>query len=55
MSHDYLLKIVPTIYETLSGTRRYPYQFTFFYRVSVRLFQSNLEGENLVTDRIVKR
>ncbi|CAF0952167.1 unnamed protein product [Adineta ricciae] len=31
-SHDYLLKIVPTIYEDLQSTRRYPYQFTFFYR-----------------------
>ncbi|CAF1105647.1 unnamed protein product [Rotaria magnacalcarata] len=33
-SHDYLMKIVPTIYENLRGLRRYPYQFTFFYRVS---------------------
>lgn len=32
VSHDYLLKIVPTIYEDLSANRRYPYQFTFFYR-----------------------
>ncbi|CAF3307077.1 unnamed protein product [Rotaria socialis] len=31
-SHDYLMKIVPTIYENLRGLRRYPYQFTFFYR-----------------------
>ncbi|CAF4016492.1 unnamed protein product, partial [Rotaria sp. Silwood2] len=31
-AHDYLMKIVPTIYEDLSGTRRYPYQFTFVYR-----------------------
>jgi hypothetical protein len=34
VSHDYLLKIVPTIYEDLSENRRYPFQFTFFYRVS---------------------
>jgi len=32
VSHDYLMKIVPTIYENLSGSRRYPYQFTYFYR-----------------------
>ncbi|CAF0861297.1 unnamed protein product [Didymodactylos carnosus] len=32
VSHDYLMKIVPTIYENLAGTRRYPYQFTFVYR-----------------------
>ncbi|CAF0912268.1 unnamed protein product [Adineta steineri] len=32
VSHDYLMKIVPTIYENLSGNRRYPFQFTFFYR-----------------------
>ncbi|CAF1132667.1 unnamed protein product [Didymodactylos carnosus] len=32
VSHDYLLKIVPTIYENLAGTRRRPYQFTFVYR-----------------------
>jgi hypothetical protein len=31
-SHDYLLKIVPTIYEDLRQNRLYPYQFTFFYR-----------------------
>lgn len=32
VSHDYLLKIVPTIYEDLNNIRRYPYQFTFVYR-----------------------
>lgn len=37
VSHDYLLKIVPTIYEDLSANRRYPYQFTFFYRVSQQI------------------
>ncbi|UJR33471.1 hypothetical protein I4U23_020916 [Adineta vaga] len=31
-SHDYSLKIVPTIYEDRSKHRRYPFQFTFFYR-----------------------
>ncbi|CAF0752848.1 unnamed protein product [Adineta ricciae] len=31
-SHDYSLKIVPTIYEHRGGQRRYPFQFTFFYR-----------------------
>ncbi|CAF4198424.1 unnamed protein product [Adineta steineri] len=45
-SHDYLLKIVPTIYEDLGSVRRYPYQFTFFYRVSIRsipiVFSSSL-------------
>jgi hypothetical protein len=34
VTHDYLLKIVPTIYENIGGKRRYPFQFTFFYRVS---------------------
>jgi hypothetical protein len=33
VSHDYFLKIVPTIYEDLRENRRYPFQFTFFYRV----------------------
>ncbi len=36
-SHDYLLKIVPTIYEDLRQNRLYPYQFTFFYRVSKQI------------------
>lgn len=45
VSHDYLMKIVPTIYENLSGSRRYPYQFTYFYRVSIRSFVLNLEGK----------
>lgn len=34
VSHDYLMKIVPTIYENLNTQRRYPYQYTFVYRVS---------------------
>jgi len=29
------MKIVPTIYEDLNGIRRYPYQFTFVYRVRI--------------------
>lgn len=29
------MKIVPTIYEDLDGIRRYPYQFTFVYRVQI--------------------
>ncbi len=37
VSHDYTLKIVPTIYEDLSQNRRYPFQFTFFYRVSKKI------------------
>ena len=45
VSHDYLMKIVPTIYENLSGSRRYPYQFTYFYRVSVRSLDLNLKGK----------
>jgi hypothetical protein len=28
------MKIVPTIYEDLGSVRRYPYQYTFVYRVS---------------------
>ncbi len=32
------MKIVPTIYEDLSKNRRYPFQFTFFYRVSKKNF-----------------
>lgn len=35
VSHDYLMKIVPTIYEDINGIRRYPYQYTFVYRVNI--------------------
>ncbi len=32
MSHDYIMKIVPTVYETLSGNTLYPFQFTYAHR-----------------------
>lgn len=32
MSHDYIMKIVPTIYQALDGTLMYPFQFTFAHR-----------------------
>ncbi len=32
------MKIVPTIYENLGGVRRYPYQYTFVYRVSILFY-----------------
>ncbi len=31
-SHDYIMKIVPTIYEEIDGSLLYPYQFTFAHR-----------------------
>lgn len=31
-SHDYIMKIVPTIFETPSGDEYYPYQFTYAHR-----------------------
>ena len=39
-SHDYILKIVPTVYEDLSGRKRYSYQYTVANKVRqpVRLF-----------------
>jgi len=43
VSHDYLMKIVPTIYENLNEIRRYPYQFTFVYR-EYNPFQSHGVG-----------
>jgi len=31
-SHDYIMKIVPTVYEDLGGNMLYPYQFTYAHR-----------------------
>jgi len=31
-SHDYIMKIVPTIYEEINGDQLFPYQFTYAYR-----------------------
>jgi hypothetical protein len=31
-SHDYIMKIVPTIYEEINGNQIYPYQFTYAHR-----------------------
>ena len=33
-THDYYMKVVPTVYETSYGTQYYPYQYTFAQRVS---------------------
>lgn len=38
VSHDYLLKIVPTIYEPIEDETLYPFQYTYAYRVSFLLF-----------------
>lgn len=32
-SHDYVLKIVPTIYEKLDGSTTFTYQYTWAYKV----------------------
>lgn len=32
-SHDYILKIVPTVYEDLSGKQRFSYQYTVANKV----------------------
>lgn len=32
-SHDYILKIVPTVYEDLSGRQRFSYQYTVANKV----------------------
>jgi len=37
-SHDYVLKIVPTIYEKLDGTSIFTYQYTWAYKVGSFLF-----------------
>lgn len=35
-SHDYILKIVPTVYEDLSGRQRFSYQYTVANKVLPR-------------------
>ena len=35
-SHDYIMKIVPTVYEDISGNRIVSYQYTYAYKVGVR-------------------
>lgn len=32
-SHDYILKIVPTVYEDLSGKQKFSYQYTVANKV----------------------
>ena len=34
-SHDYIMKIVPTVYEDISGNRIVSYQYTYAYKVRV--------------------
>ena len=34
-SHDYILKIVPTIYEKLDGTKHFSYQYTWAHKVLI--------------------
>ncbi|GIY18235.1 endoplasmic reticulum-Golgi intermediate compartment protein 1 [Caerostris extrusa] len=39
-SHDYVMKIVPTIYETLDGVKIESYQYTYAYKSSVTFSHS---------------
>ncbi|XP_074643996.1 endoplasmic reticulum-Golgi intermediate compartment protein 1-like [Tubulanus polymorphus] len=32
LTHEYFLKVVPTVYEHLNGHKQFPYQYTFSYR-----------------------
>lgn len=34
-SHDYIMKIVPTVYEDIGGARTVSYQYTYAYKVSL--------------------
>ncbi|KAJ8317267.1 hypothetical protein KUTeg_005171 [Tegillarca granosa] len=31
-THDYIVKVVPTVYEDIKGNIRFPYQYTYSYR-----------------------
>nr|KAG5706126.1 hypothetical protein BaRGS_025748 [Batillaria attramentaria] len=31
-THDYILRVVPTVYEDISGNIRYPFQYTYSQR-----------------------
>uniref|UniRef100_A0A803STZ1 Endoplasmic reticulum-Golgi intermediate compartment protein n=1 Tax=Anolis carolinensis TaxID=28377 RepID=A0A803STZ1_ANOCA len=37
-SHDYILKIVPTVYEDMSGKQQYPFQYTVANKVRIATF-----------------
>lgn len=41
-SHDYILKIVPTVYEDMSGKQRYSYQYTVANKVKKQLSEKLL-------------
>ena len=49
-SHDYILKIVPTVYEDLSGRKRFSYQYTVANKVHRGLFSRLFFGSDEVTD-----
>lgn len=36
-SHEYILKIVPTVYETISGQKTYLYQYTYAHKTYIGL------------------
>ena len=50
-THDYIMKIVPTMFENVNGHQLFPYQFTYAYRVSaIELKQHFLTGFILHAD-----
>ena len=51
-SHDYIMKIVPTIYEDVRGNQMFPFQYTYAHRVrewkfSINFIQFNYKPNKL--------
>ena len=48
-THDYILRVVPTVYISSNNEMRYPYQYTYSYRVSsiLHLLEKFMSDENL--------
>ncbi|XP_044538582.1 endoplasmic reticulum-Golgi intermediate compartment protein 1-like [Gracilinanus agilis] len=53
-SHDYILKIVPTVYEDKSGKQRYSYQYTVANKVSSSLGTNRLSTQKPLSESHLK-
>lgn len=50
-SHDYILKIVPTVYEDLSGKQRFSYQYTVANKVQYSCYYPSFSFPSFPLDR----
>ena len=38
-THDYIIRVVPSVYVNKDNSKRFPYQYTYSYRVNIIIYK----------------